>query len=153
MKETITKNDIGVLADTFVDGVEKATLHKKEEANKERQRQLNDLKMKELDEFKKLIQFDQVPKCDQDMIKCSTCKRSMGIKKWARLATKKLLTCPGCGATAEAGTKVKVVFKEPSRFKIESVKTGKASVETRADGSRLIKEEVVVRVKPITKKD
>jgi len=141
MKETITKDDIGQLSIT------------EDEANIRHARKISKAVGMELTKFKKLIKVDEQPKCDQDMIKCSTCKKSMGIKKWARLATKKLFTCPGCGATAEAGTKVKVAFKEPSRFKIESVETGEASVETREDGTRLIKEKVVVKVKPVTKKN
>ena len=106
-------------------------------------------------EFKKLVKFDSQPKCGQDMLKCSACKKSMSIKKWVRLATKEVITCPGCGATAKVGTKVKVVFKEPSRFKIESavVDKNKASVETRADGTRLIKETIDVKASAVTKKD
>jgi len=105
-------------------------------------------------DFKELIKFDSQPKCGQDMIKCSACKKSMGIKKWARLATKEVITCPGCGATAKVGVKVKVAFKEPSRFKVESVEVdkNKASVETRADGTRLIKETINVNVKAATRK-
>ena len=125
MKETITKNDVGVLL-------------------------VNETIGMELTEFKKLIKVDEQPKCNQDMIKCSTCKKNMGIKKWARLATKEILTCPACGATAKVGTTVKVVSKEPSRFKIENIESGKSSVETRPDGTRLYKEEVHVKISPVT---
>jgi len=105
-------------------------------------------------DFKELVKFDEQPKCGRDMIKCSACNKSMGIKKWARLATKEVITCPGCGATAKVGVKVKVAFKEPSRFKVESVEVdkNKASVETRADGTRLIKETINVNVKAATRK-
>lgn len=105
-------------------------------------------------DFKELVKFDEQPKCGRDMIKCSACNKSMGIKKWARLATKEVITCPGCGATAKVGVKVKVAFKEPSRFKVESIEVdkNKASVETRADGTRLIKETINVNVKAATRK-
>jgi len=105
-------------------------------------------------DFKELVKFDEQPKYEQDMIKCSACNKSMGIKKWARLATKEVITCPGCGATAKVGVKVKVAFKEPSRFKVESIEVdkNKASVETRADGTRLIKETINVNVKAATRK-
>jgi len=108
-----------------------------------------------VEEFKKLVKLDTKPNSNSDMLKCSTCEKSMSIKKWARLATKEVITCPGCGATAKVGTKVKVIFKEPSRFKIESaeVDKSKASVETRADGTRLIKETIDVKASAVTKKN
>lgn len=104
----------------------------------------------ELAAFKKTVKMDQKTNSDSDMIKCSSCEKSMGIKKWARLATEEEFICPGCGAKAKPGATVKIALKEPSRFKVESIKTGKASVEVREDGSRLIKETVHVRVKPKT---
>ena len=120
-KEIITKNDVGVL----------------------------EVKGMELEEFKKLIEIDEVPKCDSDMIKCSACQAKMGIKKWARLATKEQFTCPACGATCKAKTKLKVAFKEKSRFKIESVEAGEASVEVREDGTKHYRETLHVKVKPV----
>ena len=138
MKETITENDIGQLSIT------------EDETDIRHVRKDNKEIGLDLEEFKKLVKVDQKPKCNSDMIKCSSCRMNMGIKKWARLATKKILTCPACGATAKVGTTVKVVLKKPSRFKIENIESGKSSVETRPDGTKLYKEEVHVSVSPVT---
>ena len=43
--------------------------------------------------------------------------------------------------------------KNPLDVKIEKIETGKASVEVRPDGTRLIKEEVHVTAKSTTKKN
>ena len=128
---------------------------KRRAAHRARRLTRNESDEMSIKEFKKLVEFDSQPKCGQDMLKCSACKKSMGIKKWARLATREVITCPGCGATAKVGTKVKVVFKEHSRFKIESaeVDESKASVEKRADGTRLIKETINVKASAVTKKN
>ena len=111
---------------------------------------------KSIEDFKKLIGIVDVVGCNQDMLKCSACKKSMGIKKWARLATKEKITCPGCNAVADIGTiaKTQVIAKEKSRFKVVGVKVdkNKASVENRPDGTRLIKEIINVEVKSATAK-
>jgi len=110
-----------------------------------------------IENFKKLVGIVDVVGCDKDMLKCSACNKSMGIKKWARLATKDNVTCPGCRAVAEVGTiaKTQVVAKEKSRFKVVGAKVDKtkASVEERPDGTRLIKETINVEVKSMTKKN
>ena len=107
----------------------------------------------ELNEFKKLVKFDKAPNSDSDMIKCSSCSKNMGIKKWARLATKEIFTCPGCGATAKVGATVKVTLKEKSRFKVDGMEAdkNKSSVEIRPDGTKLIKETINVKVSPVVK--
>lgn len=102
--------------------------------------------------FRKLVSITDKDGCDQDMLKCSACAKSIGLKKWARLATPDKIKCPACGATADVGAKVEVVKKEKSRFKIESVENGEASVEERPDGTRLIKETINVNVKATPKK-
>ena len=106
-------------------------------------------------DFKKLVGIADMKGCDQDMLKCSTCGKSMGLKKWARLATQDMITCPGCGAAAKVGTVVKtqVVRKEKSRFKVTNVEPVKSSVEVRPDGSRLIKEEIHVTAKSVAKQN
>ena len=104
--------------------------------------------------FKKLIEVDQKPGSNSDMIKCLKCGKSMGIKKWARLAAKDGIVCPGCGTKYKLGTKVKIVLKEKSRFKVEGaeVDKSKASVTTDSEGKKHYKETVNVKVSPtITK--
>jgi len=100
--------------------------------------------------FKKLIKVDQRPSSDSDMIKCSKCGKSIGIKKWARLASENKIICPGCGAGYKTGVNVKIVLKEKSRFKVESaeVDKNKSSVTTDPDGNKHYKETVNVTVSP-----
>lgn len=130
--------------------MELTEIQKKQREEREKRNQEDIISVKD---FKKLIKLSENPNSNSDMIKCSTCRKSMGIKKWARLATKKIITCPGCGATVEVGVTVKIVLKEKSRFKIESVEAGESSVEVRSDGSRLIKETVHVKVRPVVAKN
>jgi len=120
-----------------------------------RQRRLDRDKKEEpiIANFKKQIGIKDGTGCDQDMLKCSACGRNIGIKKWARIATADKITCPRCGATADAETTATVIPKEKSRFKVTKVESGKSSVEIREDGSRLIKEEIHVAAKSVAKKD
>jgi len=105
--------------------------------------------------FKRLIKVDQKPGSDSDMIRCSKCERAMGIKKWARLATKEKIVCPGCGVEYKPGIKVNIVLKEKSKFKIDSVGVdkSKASVITDPDGVKHYKETVNVKVSPVVAKN
>jgi len=109
-----------------------------------------------IEDFKKSVGIVDVIGCNQDMLKCSACKKSMGIKKWMRLATEEKITCPACGAVADIGTiaKTQVIAKEKSRFRFVGAKAdkNKSSVEIRPDGTRLIKETINVEAKSATAK-
>jgi len=114
----------------------------------------NEVDIELVKKFKKLIKVDQESGSDSDMIRCSKCGKAMGIKKWARVSYKYEIVCPGCGHGYEIGTKVRIVLKEKSRFKVDSVEVdkNKASVTTDPDGTKHYKETVNVNVSPVASK-
>ena len=99
--------------------------------------------------FKKMIKVNQKPGSNSDMIKCLKCGKASGIKKWARLASEDKIICPGCDSEYKPGCKVKIVLKEKSRFKVDSVEVdkNKASVTTDPDGTKHYEETVNVNVR------